>query len=140
VALVDDREIRRVHRKFLGDDTPTDVISFRYDRGDRAGGHPAGESAAGGPFGELVISAETAVREARARRIPPERELLRYAIHGLLHLLGHQDSTPSGRARMRLLEDRHLGEERPARSRARPRRAPKRRRAGKKAGKKRGRA
>ena len=99
MALVDDREIRRVHREFLDDDTPTDMISFLYE---------AGEGAQDGPFGELVISCETALREARARGLPPRQELERYAIHGALHLLGHDDRTVEGRRRMRALERRYL--------------------------------
>jgi probable rRNA maturation factor len=96
IALVDDREIRRVHAEFLDDDTATDVISFHYDDGGP------------GPFGELVISVETALREARDRRIPPQVELERYAIHGVLHLLGYDDHTPEGRRQMRRLEGRYL--------------------------------
>jgi probable rRNA maturation factor len=96
IALVDDREIRKVHAEFLDDDSPTDVISFHFDDGGP------------GPFGELVISAETALREARARKIPPRVELARYAIHGVLHLLGYDDHTPEGRRQMRRLERRYL--------------------------------
>src|SRR5262245_49463520 len=62
LALVDDREMHRVHREFLGEDSPTDVMSFRYD-GEAT---PPAEGAGMGPSGELVISAETALREARA--------------------------------------------------------------------------
>jgi probable rRNA maturation factor len=104
VALVDDREMQRVHREFLGEDSPTDVMSFRYD-GDGPDGAGGGEAGVGG---ELVISAETALREARARGIPPGKELLRYAIHGLLHVLGYDDRTPAGRRQMRRLEEMYL--------------------------------
>ncbi len=112
VAIVDDREIARVHEEFLGDPAPTDVISFGYG-GDAAG-----------PFGEIVISAETALRQARTRRIPPHQELERYAIHGLLHILGHDDHTPAGRRRMRALERKYLGEAGWSRPAAPPTRPP----------------
>lgn len=105
LALVDDREIQAVHRDFLGDDTPTDVISFRFDEGDR---RCASFEASRAPFGELVISVERALDEARRRGLAPREELLRYAIHGLLHLLGHEDETQAGRRRMRRLERRYL--------------------------------
>jgi rRNA maturation RNase YbeY len=42
----------------------------------------------------------TARREARTRGIDPAEELLRYAVHGLLHLFGHDDRTPAARRRM----------------------------------------
>ncbi len=141
---MDDEEIRRVHREFLGEDRPTDVISFfygvdrrgstvdRYGRRLAAGGWrlakggrrtderrpqpraflrespAASRQPPNGPFGEIVVSAETALREARARGIEPQEELLRYAIHGLLHILGYDDRTPSERRRMRALERRYL--------------------------------
>jgi probable rRNA maturation factor len=98
VALVNDRAIRRVHRQFLGKDTATDVISFPLDDG-----LPGSDL-----FGELVISVETARREARARRLRPEDELLLYAIHGALHLAGYDDTTPAKRRRMRRKEAFYL--------------------------------
>ncbi len=119
VALVDDREIRRVNREFLNIDAPTDVISFLYDKEalshrrerkspQQKGWDFAGDCGEAGPFGELVISVETAVREARSRGIPPQVELEHYAIHGLLHLLGYDDKTPSARRRMHQLERGYL--------------------------------
>jgi probable rRNA maturation factor len=100
VAIVDDGEIRRVHREFLGKDTTTDVISFRLD-GDRPGEHDT-------TFGEVVVSVDTALREARRRKLPPDRELALYAIHGTLHLVGFDDHSPADRRRMRRVERRYL--------------------------------
>lgn len=104
LAIVDDLEIRRVNRMFLGKDRPTDVISFLYDDVDAGNRGAAPE----GPFGEIVVSAECALREARARGIGAAEELERYAIHGLLHILGYDDATSPGRRRMRALERRYL--------------------------------
>jgi probable rRNA maturation factor len=98
VAVVGDIFIAELHQRYLGIPGPTDVLSF--DLSDD-----------GGLFleGQIVVSADTARREARARRIPFEQELLRYAIHGTLHLLGYDDDTP-GRARtMHRVEDELLG-------------------------------
>jgi probable rRNA maturation factor len=86
LAFVRDAVIRRLNREFLKHDRATDVIAF-----------PLGD---GGVFGEVVVSGETARREARARGLPPEEELLRYVAHGILHLLGYDDHAPADRERM----------------------------------------
>jgi probable rRNA maturation factor len=88
VALVDDSTIARLHGRFLGDPTPTDVLSF--------------------PHGEIVASGETARREARARGIDPLHELLLYVVHGALHLAGHRDKGRAERGRMRAAERQAL--------------------------------
>lgn len=100
VALVEDAEIRRVHRQFLGEDTPTDVLSFLLD----------GEKIRGldDLLGEVVVSAETALREARKRRLLPEREVALYAIHGTLHLVGFDDTDATSRRKMRREERKYL--------------------------------
>ncbi len=71
--------------------------------GPKGAAHNRGASPAG-PFGEIVISADRAVEEARRRRLDPRRELLLYAVHGMLHLVGYDDATPAARARMRRRE------------------------------------
>jgi len=88
VALVDDRTIAKLHGRFLGDPTPTDVLSF--------------------PHGEIVASGETARREAEARGIRPVDELVLYVVHGALHLAGYKDGKAKDRARMRRAERRVL--------------------------------
>ncbi len=107
VALVDDRHIARLNERFLGHEGPTDVISFSL-----------GEDA--GVFGEIVISAERARDEARRRRLAPAGELLLYAVHGMLHLAGHDDATPAEARRMHRREAeilRRFGALRPSRGR-----------------------
>ncbi len=84
-TIVDDPTIARVHGEFLNDPTPTDVITFHH--------------------GEVLISADTASRQAKAHGQSFERELLLYAIHGLLHLHGHEDHTSTGAATMRILQE-----------------------------------
>lgn len=92
LSLVGDREMRRLHARYSGDDTPTDVLAFPLPapRG-------AGDAA---PAGEVVVSVETAVREARARRLRPRGEVLLYAVHGILHLCGEDDHDPARARRM----------------------------------------
>lgn len=94
VALVDDAEIHRVNRDFLGHDYPTDVVSFVLN-----------EDADGGCLeGELVVSTETAKREARSHGWLPEDEVVLYVVHGLLHLCGYDDLTDDARPIMRQRE------------------------------------
>ena len=96
LVFVDDAEIARINRRFLGKNSPTDVISFPLD--------DAFDSLAG----EVVISAETARREAAARRTPIYRELALYVVHGILHLCGYDDTTPEKAEKMREREKYYL--------------------------------
>lgn len=92
VAVVGDRTIRRLNRQFLDHDEPTDVLSFALEQGDGYLG------------GEIVVSAETAQREAARRGCSGQKELLWYVIHGALHLAGYDDRTSAERRRMRRRE------------------------------------
>jgi len=92
LVLVDDREMGRLHGAFSGDPTPTDVLAFPL-----GGPVPAGS---GFPAGEVVLSVETAVREAKARGLRPRTEVLLYAVHGILHLMGEDDHDPVKARRM----------------------------------------
>jgi probable rRNA maturation factor len=102
LVLVDDREMGRLHADFSGDPSPTDVLAFPL----------AGPPVPGADFpaAEVVVSVETAVREARARGLRPRTEVLLYAVHGVLHLCGEDDHDPVRARRMdrrtlRLLRD-----------------------------------
>ena len=88
VVVVDDPTIHDVNRRFLDHDYPTDVIAF-----DLSGEGP-------GADGEVVVSWDTARREARERGINPASELLLYCVHGTLHLLGYDDKEDDERVRM----------------------------------------
>ncbi len=90
VALVDDASIAELHERYLHKSGPTDVLSF--------------------PHGEIVVSGDTARREAEARGIPPLHELVLYVVHGALHLAGHDDRKPAQQAQMRAAERRILSE------------------------------
>jgi probable rRNA maturation factor len=97
VAVVGDKTIARLHDEFLGDPTPTDVLSFVFERLESR------------LEGEVVVSADTAQAVAPRFAATAEDELLRYVVHGTLHLVGYDDATPSGRAAMRKQERRYLG-------------------------------
>jgi probable rRNA maturation factor len=129
VAFVDDGEIHEINRNFLNHDFPTDVISFLLDvdSGNFESERPAGripgtktrrkQSAvelgvdrtirrgAGKIIdGEIVISTDTARRNAAALGTSPEHELALYLVHGLLHLCGYDDLTPREKRLMRRRE------------------------------------
>jgi probable rRNA maturation factor len=92
LTLVDDREIRRLNRRYLGARRPTDVLAFNLELGAAP---PFRESP--GParlLGEVIISAETAARQAARLRIPVALELDLLLVHGLLHLAGYDDHNP----------------------------------------------
>ncbi|MEX0824533.1 MAG: rRNA maturation RNase YbeY [Pirellulaceae bacterium] len=92
VAIVDDAQIHRLNRQHLQHDYPTDVVSFPYGLAP-----PHVE-------GELVVSWDTALREADRIGWAADRELLLYVVHGTLHLVGMDDQQTSDRAAMRLAE------------------------------------
>jgi probable rRNA maturation factor len=98
IAVVDDRRIARLHEEYLGDSRPTDVLTFDLRDDERS---EAIE-------GEIVVSADTARREADRRGLDASEELIRYVIHGVLHLLGMDDKRPADRQRMRREETRIL--------------------------------
>lgn len=104
VALVDDRSIHAVNREHLQHDYPTDVISFLYDS-DLVQPVPAEQASLRGAGqrldGELVVSAETAIREASVYGWNPLDELRLYLVHGLLHLCGYDDLSETEQSIMR---------------------------------------
>lgn len=89
--VVDDRRMQAINREQLGHDYPTDVITFPLEE------EPV-------LMGDVVVSAETARREAARRGHPPYHELMLYAVHGVMHLLGYDDHSPEDRRRMRRAE------------------------------------
>lgn len=104
VRLVDDPEIHRLNKTFLDHDWPTDVITFFDDitDGPLPSAIPFGKDRQIG--GELVVSVETALREAEAVGWSLDDELLLYCVHGWLHLCGYDDLTDEARPVMRQRE------------------------------------
>jgi probable rRNA maturation factor len=96
VAIVDDRTIAALHREFMNDPTPTDVLSFVLEESPEC------------LEGEVVASADTAASSAKRYHLTPEEELLLYVIHGTLHLVGYDDTTPALRRQMRKKEREYL--------------------------------
>jgi len=98
ITLLDDRRMAAVHRRWLGIAGPTDVITFDLS-GAGAGGVRDAALA-----GDIVVSTETARRQARAFGWTPRQELAYYVVHGLLHLTGYDDLAPADRRVMRARE------------------------------------
>jgi probable rRNA maturation factor len=85
VLFIDDKFIRSLNNKYRGIDKPTDVLSFSLQEG--AIKSPEVES--NKLLGDIIISAETAQRQADNLNHSLEKELTVLLIHGLLHLTGH---------------------------------------------------
>ena len=104
VSLVGDAAIRRMNREHRGRDAATDVLSFPlYAPGERAG------DGVERLLGDVVISVDTAGRQAAGYDAPLEDEVKRLLIHGILHLLGHDHEAADERIRMEA-EERRLAD------------------------------
>ncbi|MBL8836256.1 MAG: rRNA maturation RNase YbeY [Alphaproteobacteria bacterium] len=101
VVLADDRTVHRLNRTFRGKDKPTNVLSF-------PAGAPIAGAGADHPLGDVVIALGTARAEARAAGLTLEDHLAHLAIHGVLHLLGHDHERAAEAQRMERLEVRIL--------------------------------
>ena len=88
VWLISDRRMALLHRKFLGQSGPTDVLTFQH--------------------GEIFISVDTALRHARAFGNSLVCELKLYIVHGLLHLHGFDDQRPADLRRMKNTQEKIL--------------------------------
>ncbi len=98
VSLVDDREMHRLNRGFRGIDRPTDVLAYAMREGVRAPGDAD-------VLGDVVISMETAARQARRRGVTTAEEMRALLIHGVLHLLGYDhERSPVEARRMKAME------------------------------------
>jgi len=88
VLIARDRRMAALHKEFCGLAGPTDVLTFQH--------------------GEIVISAETAARQARIFHSSLTAEIQLYLLHGLLHLAGFGDVTAQQRQQMQRLQNKLL--------------------------------
>ncbi len=88
IELVDDADMSRMHEEFLGDPSPTDIMTFPYELDDGERG------------GDIVISIDTAESNAEHNSWTLTDELEFLVLHGLLHILGWDDDTPARREAM----------------------------------------
>jgi probable rRNA maturation factor len=103
VHFVSARRMEEMNRHYLGHEGSTDVITFDY----RAG-YSGGESEGADLAGEIFISVADAVSQGEKFRRPWEEEVLRYMVHGVLHLRGYDDLEPVARKKMKAAENRLL--------------------------------
>ena len=131
-------EMTRINETFLQHQGSTDVITFDYAERvgqasrlsrSRAANTRARDRRDACPtllHGQIFICVDEAVRQARRFRTTWQSELVRYAVHGVLHLLRYDDRTPKARVRMKAAEDglvRRLARQFAFRSLSRPLRA-----------------
>ena len=83
VAFVSDQKIRELNRQFRSIDKATDVLSFPTDSANKE-------------LGDIAISIETAIRQAKENGLTLEGEIAQLLLHGLLHLSGYDHETDTG--------------------------------------------
>jgi len=88
IVLVDRATMAEVHGDFLGDPTETDVITF--------------------PYGEILVCPAVAYDASLALETTLDNEVLLYALHGILHLTGYDDTTPDLWQEMHDVQDKLL--------------------------------
>lgn len=104
IVVTDDVQIRDLNREYAGEDHATDVLSFSLEEGEPFSPPPGATRR----LGEIVISYDTAERQAGEQSHNPEDELAHLLVHGVLHLLGHDHAEPEQEREMRIHERRVL--------------------------------
>jgi probable rRNA maturation factor len=92
LLLVDDQQIERLNKKYLHRNGPTNVIAFSMRNGEFA--HLAPQL-----LGDVVISLETAAREAQISGISMQQRFAQLLVHGILHLFGYDHEKDEDQAR-----------------------------------------
>ncbi|MEQ8525743.1 rRNA maturation RNase YbeY [Gracilimonas sp.] len=101
LVYVDEQEIVRINKEHLNRYYVTDIISFRYDDGSEEKNNKAIE-------GTLFCCAPRIIEQSAEFKEPVEREFQRIFIHGLLHLIGYEDSSEKEKSTMTELENKYL--------------------------------
>lgn len=108
VVLTNDAYIHGLNRRYRGKDTPTDVLSFAMQE-QCDGEHEPEITTAPAELeillGDIIISLDTAARQAEEFGHSLERELAYLTVHGMLHLLGYDHELPADQAEMRQEEE-----------------------------------
>lgn len=91
IFFVSDAKMRKLNLKYRKIDRPTDCLAFPMREGRM--------------LGDIVISVDTAKTNSRYFDSTVKKEITLYMVHGILHLLGFKDTTPSGKKRMRRMEE-----------------------------------
>jgi probable rRNA maturation factor len=101
LLFVDDDGIREINKKYLKRNHPTNVIAFSMTEGEFSDVNPD-------ILGDIIISAETALRDAKNAEIEFEEELDYLIIHGILHLLGYDHKSSEAEAKQMKEKEREL--------------------------------
>lgn len=96
VAMISDRQIRKLNKDFRGKDSTTDVLSFPFE--------PDEFEAEENSLGDILISVEQAKRQATENDLPLENEIKQLILHGILHLCGFDHEIDDGEMNRRELE------------------------------------
>lgn len=105
LTLTDDPRIHALNRDYRGKDAPTDVLSFSMSEGEVVAPTPEGEPRL---LGDVIISLDTAARQAAEGGVTLQREVAWLVSHGVLHLLGFDHPDAKARAEMKRREDQVL--------------------------------
>lgn len=108
MVFTDDAGIQELNRTWRGKDKATDVLSFSQVEGEATGGLPERVAVSLGMLGDVVISADTAGRQAVAIGHSFEDEVRRLLVHGVLHLLGHDHVHGGWQAKRMKQEEQRL--------------------------------
>ena len=96
LSLVDDKEIKKLNRKWRGENKPTNVLSFNYPKAK----FPVAGKDLVPQLGDIVISMETVRRQAKTNKRTIKEELAVMIVHGCLHLVGFDHDTKTKEMRM----------------------------------------
>lgn len=102
LLITDNQRIARFHWRHMKIKGPTDVMAFGMREGKKIAGSRS-------VLGDVVLSAEIAKQMARKLGIGVQQEVERYAVHGILHLLGYRDDTPARSRKMHKKQEEILG-------------------------------
>jgi probable rRNA maturation factor len=102
IRILNDAEMSGAHERFCQVSGTTDVLTFDLRSQAECASTPAAMDV------DILVCIDEARRAAATRGHTPEQELLLYALHGLLHCLGHDDHDDAAYARMHALEDQVL--------------------------------
>jgi probable rRNA maturation factor len=100
IILVGTREMAFLNEKFLGHEGATDVITFDYRSS------PSRRMRTTDLHGEIFVCVAEAERQAKIFETDWRSEVVRYVVHGILHLIGHDDLRPAARRKMKAAEGR----------------------------------
>ncbi len=105
IILVNSKEIEKLNNQYLNHIGVTDVISFEYSKYEENHNGLDNETENPEIWGDVVICPEVAIQNAAKFKTTVSKEIIRYAIHGILHLKGYNDETPEEQKLMRKMEN-----------------------------------